>query len=113
MGTPVQHLYLPREGEGTSTAHPTPAATRDDDRGVWVLPRRSDADTEKNGAPHKKLPWPTTPPTVTEVPFDSLPTELRMTALGLPVPESNWQVVLEGGAVQPAQPEYGPEDLPF
>jgi hypothetical protein len=92
MGTPVQHLYLPREGEGTSTARPTPAATRDDDRGVWVF-------TEKNGAPHKKLPWPTTPPTVTEVPFDSLPTELRMMALGLPVPEPNWQVALEGGAV--------------
>ena len=55
MGTPVQHLYLPREGEGTSTARPTPAATRDDDRGVWVF-------TEKNGARHKKLPWPTTPP---------------------------------------------------
>jgi hypothetical protein len=36
-----------------------------------------------NGAPHKKLPWPTTPPTVTEVPFDNLSTELRMMALEL------------------------------
>jgi len=58
-----------------------------------------------------RRPWHT--PTVTEVPIESLPTELRMTALGLPVPEPNSQVVLEGGAVQPAQPEYGPEDLPF
>ena len=98
MGTPMQHLYLPHEGEGTSTARPTPAAILDDDRGVWALPTRSDADTEKNGTPHKKLPWPTTPPTVTEVPFDSLPTELRLTALGL-----------SSGV----KPEYRPEDLPF
>jgi hypothetical protein len=94
----MQRLYLPHEGEGISTARPTPAAILDDDRGVWALPTRSDADTEKNGAPHKKLPWPTTPPTVTEVPFDSLPTELRLTALEL-----------SSGA----KPEYRPEDFPF
>ena len=33
--------------------------------------------------PSPKLPW--SPPTLTEIPFDSLPTELRMMALGLPV----------------------------
>ena len=59
-----------------------------------------------------KLPWRT--PTVTEVSFDDLPTELRMMALGLPVPEPNgWNVVLESGTAPPLQPEIQPEHLPF
>jgi hypothetical protein len=94
-GTPTQP---PGYSGATTRSKESGAAILDDDRGVWALPTRSDADTEKNGTPHKKLPWPTTPPTVTEVPFDSLPTELRLTALGL-----------SSGV----KPEYRPEDLPF
>jgi hypothetical protein len=42
------------------------------------------------------LPW--CRPTLTEISFDDLPTELRMMALGLPVPEPNgWNVVLAAG----------------
>jgi hypothetical protein len=55
-----------------------------------------DAPAETDGAAAGKLPW--SPPTLTEVPFDGLPVELHMMALGLPVP---------------AEPEIRPEDLPF
>src|SRR5262249_571461 len=54
-----------------------------------------------------KLPWST--PTLTEISFADLPTELRALALGLPVPEPNgWKVVLEGGAAPSVQPEIEP-----
>src|SRR5262249_43129762 len=59
---------------------------------VRVLPSRA----TRGSIGVSRRPWHT--PTVTEVPIESLPTELRMMALGLPVPEPNWQVVLEGGA---------------
>jgi hypothetical protein len=55
-----------------------------------------DAPAETDGAAADKLPW--SEPTVAEIPLDNLPTELRMMALGLPVP---------------VEPEYRPEDLPF
>jgi len=44
----------------------------------------------------RKLPW--RKPTVTEISFDDLPPELRLLALGLPLP---------------IEPEIRPEDLPF
>ena len=47
-------------------------------------------------AVNRRLPWHT--PTVTEVPIESLPTELRLVALGL-----------SSGV----KSEYRPEDLPF
>jgi len=55
-----------------------------------------DAPAETDGAAADKLPW--SEPTVAEIPLDNVPTELRMMALGLPVP---------------VEPEYRPEDLPF
>jgi hypothetical protein len=51
---------------------------------------------ESKGSCSNPKPWHT--PTVTEIPFDSLPTELRMLALGTPSHD---------------RPEYRAEDLPF
>jgi hypothetical protein len=53
-------------------------------------------------------------PTVTDIGMQELPRELRMLALGLPLPEPNgWKVILEGDAAPPLQPEIQPADLPF
>ena len=61
----------------------------------------ADRDADPNDQPPtitivNRQPWHT--PTVTEVPIESLPTELRLVALGL-----------SSGV----KPEYRPEDLPF
>jgi hypothetical protein len=73
-----------------------------DGQNVWADPAPDDVTpcaashrvTERH-APKK--PWST--PTVTEIPLNTLPTELRMMALGL--------------AVDKPKPKYRPEDLPF
>ena len=57
------------------------------DRSPSSLPPAQDV------APPARKPWTT--PTVTEISIDDLPTELRMMALGLPVPDrpedSTWR----------------------
>jgi hypothetical protein len=60
--TPVKHLQLPGRGCEPGVLLPSP-----------------------EGEPAEKRPWST--PTVEEVPWDTLPTEVRMLVLGLPDPE--------------------------
>jgi hypothetical protein len=62
LGTPVEHLQLPGRGCEPGVLLPFP-----------------------EGEPAEKKPWST--PTVEEVPWDTLPTEVRMLVLGLPDPE--------------------------
>jgi len=95
VGTVVKHLYLPGEGGRASPDCPRSAAPLE---GVRVLPCpamregdmiwiTADRDADPNDQPPtipivvNRRPWHT--PTVTEVPIESLPTELRLMALGL------------------------------
>src|SRR5438128_8047084 len=61
-GTPMTHLQLPGRGREPGVLLPSP-----------------------EGELAEKKPWST--PTVEEVPWDTLPTEMRMLVLGLPDPE--------------------------
>ena len=94
-GTVEKHLYLPGEG---GRASPDCARSAAPLEGVRVLPCpamregdmiwiTADRDADPNDQPPtipivvNRRPWHT--PTVTEVPIESLPTELRLMALGL------------------------------
>jgi hypothetical protein len=87
-GTPAGHLQLPGIGSGPGAA----------DRCDVSVP---DGGRPPEGETAPKKPW--SAPMVTEIPWDTLPVELRMLALGLPVP------VIEPKPV----PGIRPEDLPF
>jgi hypothetical protein len=62
-----------------SRLNPYAVITKDGARMHWITAR----DTFPEGEAAPKKPWTT--PKVEEIPFESLPTELRMMALGLPV----------------------------
>jgi hypothetical protein len=65
-------------------------------------------NTFPEGETAPKKPWST--PTVEEIPWDTVPIELRMLALGLPVPVMEPEPM----AMMPKPaPEIRPEDLPF
>jgi hypothetical protein len=78
--------------------NPYTTISKNGDRMHWITAR----DTSPDGQATPKKLWTT--PTIEEIPFERLPTELRMMALGLPVP-----AIEPGGA----KPKYRPEELAF
>jgi hypothetical protein len=102
-------------------SEPPPNQVGVDGLTVWLHPggcedeyqRRLDAKSHQgNGKPAEKKPWST--PTVEEVPWDTLPTEMRMLVLGLPNTGLPPQVVAKPNTVAdvpdraeapPAQPD--------
>jgi hypothetical protein len=88
--TPMTHLQLPGRGR---------------EPGVRDLP------SFLKGEPAEKKPWST--PTVEEIPWDTLPTELRMLVLGLPDPEGCYGRA-ECGQVEkaPREADQAPDPVP-
>jgi hypothetical protein len=114
-GTPEGHLYIPGSSGGGPVApsraveaipdgarplaclNPYTVVAKNGAGMHWVTAR----DTFPDGEAAPKKPWTT--PTIDEIPWDTVPAELRMMALSLPVP-----------AIEPEpKPKYRPEELAF
>jgi hypothetical protein len=77
----------PKEGGGEKALFSSPKPARESTAGptysgrvTWITARGAVSGVSAGAAPAPKKPWTT--PTVTEIPCNTLPTELRMMALG-------------------------------